>query len=294
MADVVRQAAKRLARAKLTYGHGTSNADDEAAFLVHESLGMSPEGLARAWTKKVSAARIAKIEALIDARIATRKPAPYLVGAAYIQGFRFAVDERVIVPRSFIGELLFAPHVVGPEASFIRAPRKIKRVLDLCTGSGCLAILAAKVFRNAQVDAVDLSKDALAVAKQNVAAHNLGRRVTLHHGDLFAPLKGRRYDLILTNPPYVDAPAMKKLPPEYRAEPTLALAGGRDGLDLVRRILLEAERHLTPHGALICEVGRGREALERAFPRLPFFWLDTAESTGEVFWLTAQDLRALA
>jgi ribosomal protein L3 glutamine methyltransferase len=266
---------------------------DEAAFLVHESLGLRPEGLARAWTKKIGAARVEQIKSLVDARIKTRKPAPYLVGVAYIQGLRFLVDERVIVPRSFIGELLFSPHVVGEGAAFIPAPRKIKRVLDLCTGSGCLAVIAAKVFPNAKIDAVDLSEGALQVAADNIKAHRLGRRIALHGGDLFEPLKGRRYDLILTNPPYVDAPGMKMLPPEYRHEPRLALAAGRDGLDIVRRILRQARQHLKPDGAVICEIGRGRARLERAFPRLPFFWLDTAESSGEVFWLTAADVRAV-
>jgi ribosomal protein L3 glutamine methyltransferase len=290
VADAVRQAARRLARAKLSYGHGTFHALDEAVFIVLETLGLPIDGLERFAGKKVTGRQHEEIAAVVTARIETRKPAPYLLGAAYIQGHRFIVDERVLVPRSFIGELLAAPHIVGEGAAFIPKPQKVKRVLDLCTGSGCLAVIAAKVFPNARVDAVDLSEGALQVASENVKAHRLGRRIALFRGDLFAPLKGRRYDLILTNPPYVDASAMSRLPPEYRHEPRLALAAGQDGLDIVRRILNDAPRHLTRHGAMICEIGRGRARLERAFPRLPFFWLDTAESSGEVFWISRADL----
>jgi ribosomal protein L3 glutamine methyltransferase len=163
-------------------------------------------------------------------------------------------------------------------------------VLDLCTGSGCLAILASRHFPNARIDAVDISKDALAVAARNVADHDLGDRVTLYRGDLFGPLGGKRYDLIISNPPYVDAEGMAALPRECRAEPRLAFDGGADGLDLVRRILNEAAAHLTPQGGLLCEIGRGREALEAAFPQLPLLWLDTEDSEGEVFWIAAADL----
>jgi ribosomal protein L3 glutamine methyltransferase len=169
-------------------------------------------------------------------------------------------------------------------------PSRIRRVLDLCTGSGCLAILAAFAFPHARIDATDLSAGALVLARRNVQAHRLSDRIALHRGDLFKPLGSRRYDLILSNPPYVDARGMARLPPEYRHEPRLALAAGDDGLDLVRRILQEAPRHLTPNGALLCEIGRGRAPLEAAFPQLPLLWLDTEQSEGEVFWITRKDL----
>lgn len=279
-------AAHALAQAKVTLGHGTATPIDEAAFLVGEALGIAPAHLAAHWHRRTDGKAIAE---LVATRIRTRTPAPYLTKSAYIQGIKFYVDERALVPRSFIGELLFAPHIVGATA-FIPTPGRIKRVLDLCTGSGCLAILAAKVFRQAKVDAVDLSPDALEVAKINVRRHRLGRRVTLYGGDLFAALPRRTYDLIICNPPYVAPASMRRLPAEYRREPALALAGGgRDGMNLVARILAETPKWLTPTGALMCEIGAGRRALERRFPGLNFMWLDTAESSGEVFWLTASD-----
>jgi ribosomal protein L3 glutamine methyltransferase len=279
--EAIGKAAKRLHKAKLVYGHGTTNPIDEAAFLAVEGLGVSKPDT------KLSAAQLARLDALISERITTRKPAPYLVGKAYIQGIPFRVDERVIVPRSFIGELLFSEHFMD---SFLPQPNRIKHVLDLCTGSGCLAILAALKFPKAKIDAVDLSDDALSLARQNIADKKLGRRVKLYKSDLFSALKGKRYDLIITNPPYVAASSMRRLPPEYRYEPSLALAGGADGLDLVKRILKDAPDHLTPIGALLCEIGAGKKTLERAFPRTPFLWLDTALSEGEVFWITRDQL----
>jgi ribosomal protein L3 glutamine methyltransferase len=231
-----------------------------------------------------------RLIALIDARVSTRKPAAYLLNRAYIQGVPFYVDERAIVPRSFIGELLFHG-LVGPGAP-IDEPSAVASALDLCAGGGSLAVLAARVFTNAMIDAVELSADALAVARRNVEEHDLADRVTLHQGDLFAPLGAKRYDLILANPPYVDAESLAAFPPEYAAEPRLAHAGGRDGLDIVRRILAEAGAHLTEEGALVCEVGRARARLEAAYPDLPFLWLDAEESEaeGEVFVLSARDL----
>jgi ribosomal protein L3 glutamine methyltransferase len=195
----------------------------------------------------------------------------------------------VIVPRSYLGELLLSDALVGEDA-FIADAEAVGSVLDLCTGSGCLAIIAAMTFPDAVVDAVDLSPEALEVAALNVDDSGLAGRISLHRGDLFAPLAGRRYDLIISNPPYVDAEAMAALPPEYLHEPRMALAAGEDGLDVVRRILADAPRHLAPGGALLCEVGTDRPALEEAFPDLPFLWLDTAESEAEVFWITAEQL----
>ena len=278
------ETVKRLARARLAYGHGTTNARDEAAFLVLEGLGLPIDRLDPYRALKLNAAEQRKLETLIRRRIEERMPAPYLLGAAYMQGIRFLSDPRALIPRSFIGDLLAGGML--PFAEDARADR----VLDLCTGSGCLAILAAIAFPRALIDAVDLSAPALALARQNVATHRLRERIELLRGDLFAPLKGRRYDLIISNPPYVDAGGMTELPPEYLHEPRLALEAGDDGLDLVHRILAEGHRYLSPKGALLCEVGRGKANIEAAYPRTPFLWLDTELSEGEVFWLEARNL----
>jgi ribosomal protein L3 glutamine methyltransferase len=284
LGEIFRFAVRRFRAARLGYGHGTTNAHDEAAFLVLEALRLPIDRLEPYLDLKPTAAERARLLTLIDARVSLRLPAPYLVGAAYMHGVRFQADRRALIPRSFIGDML-ADGVLP-----IGDPSRIRRVLDLCTGSGCLAILAAFAFTQARIDATDLSAGALALARRNVQAHRLSDRIALHRGDLFKPLGSRRYDLILSNPPYVDARGMARLPPEYRHEPRLALAAGDDGLDLVRRILQEAPRHLTPNGALLCEIGRGRKPLEAAFPRLPFLWLDTEQSEGEVFWITRKDL----
>jgi ribosomal protein L3 glutamine methyltransferase len=288
--DLFRYAVSRFNSADLAYGHGATNAFDEAAFIVLEGLGLPIDALDPFLDARLTRAERVRLLALIDARVATRKPAAYLLNRAYIQGVPFYVDERAIVPRSFIGELLFHG-LVGPGAP-IDEPSAVASALDLCAGGGSLAILAARVFTNAMIDAVELSADALAVARRNVEAHDLADRVTLHQGDLFAPLGAKRYDLILANPPYVDAASLAAFPPEYAAEPRLAHAGGRDGLDIVRRILAEAGAHLTEEGALVCEVGRARARLEAAYPDLPFLWLDAEESEaeGEVFVLSARDL----
>jgi len=284
LGDFFRFAVRRFRTARLAYGHGTTNAVDEAAFLVLEALRLPIHTLDPWLDLKPTAAERARLLTLIDARVALRLPAPYLVGAAYMHGVRFHVDRRALIPRSFIGDLL-----VGG-ALPIADPSRVRRVLDLCTGSGCLAILAALVFPRARIDAVDLSAGALALARRNVATHRLGDRITLHRGDLFQPLDGSRYDLIISNPPYVDARGMAKLPQEFRHEPRMALAAGDDGLDLVRRILAEAPRYLTPNGGLLCEIGRGHKPLEAAYPRQPFLWLDTEQSQGEVFWISRGDL----
>jgi ribosomal protein L3 glutamine methyltransferase len=290
--DAVRHATRRFEDAGLVFGHGTATALDEAVFIVLEGLNLPIDALDAALERQLSAAEQARLLDLIDARITTRKPAPYLLRRAYIGGVPFHVDERVIVPRSFIGELLRGPLFAGDDPALIE-PARITRVLDLCTGSGCLAVLAAQLFPEAAIDASDVSSDALAVARRNIEESGHAGRIRLVTGDLFAPLAGCRYDLILANPPYVDAPAMAALPPEYRHEPALALAGGDDGLDIVRRILAEAPAHLAPGGGLLCEIGTGRARLEAEF-RLPFLWLDTEASSGEVFWLRAEDLRRAA
>ncbi|WP_407120269.1 50S ribosomal protein L3 N(5)-glutamine methyltransferase [Bradyrhizobium sp. STM 3561] len=289
--DFVRYAVSRFVEARLAFAHGTIDPVAEAAFLICEALHLNPEQFDIFANARVTAAEGKAIIDLIHKRVTTRKPAAYLVNKIYMRGLPFYVDERVIVPRSFIGELLDS-HFGGDgdAGSLIDDPTAVARVLDLCTGSGCLAILAAHHFPNATVDAVDISKGALEVAARNVGEYGLADRISLHRGDLFAPLGGNRYDLIITNPPYVDAEGMAALPPECRAEPKLAFDGGADGLDVVRRILRDAPDHLTPDGGLICEIGRGRELVDEAFPDLPLLWLDTEDSEGEVFWIAAADL----
>lgn len=282
--DLLRFAVSRFNAAKLSYGHGTSTALDEAAFLLLEALKLPIDDINPWLDARLTRAERERLLGLIDARVTTRKPAAYLVGRAYIQDLGFAVDERVIVPRSYLGELLLTGGL-GPEGIDVLPEEDGPvAVLDLCTGGGSLAIIAAREFPQAHVDAVDVSADALAVARTNVDAYGLGERIELLHGDLFAPVRKRRYDLIVSNPPYVAAAEVAAFPPEYRAEPQLAHLGGDDGLDLVRRILREAAAHLTPTGGLLCEVGTGRDLLEAEFD-LPFTWLDTEESEGEVFWI---------
>lgn len=288
-ASLVREAVRRYAKSNLVFAHGTTDPVAEAAFLLCEALDVHPVKFDRIASKPVSAARAARFRDLVAQRIATRKPAAYLVNKMYMLGQPFYVDERVIVPRSFIGELLDT-HFGGGDLSLIGGPADVGRVLDLCTGSGCLAILAAQRFPNAKVDAVDLSADALAVAARNVADFGLENRISLRRGDLFKAIGEARYDLIITNPPYVDAQGMAGLPRECEYEPKMAFDGGADGLDLVRRILDEAKRHLTPKGGLLCEIGRGRENLDRDYPNLPLLWLDTEDSEGEVFWIGAEAL----
>ena len=291
--DFIRYGVSRFNTADLSYGHGTSTAYDEAVFMVLEGLRLPIDQLEPYLDARLTAPERQRLAELLHARVETRKPASYLLNKAYIQGIPFYVDERAIVPRSYIGELLFSDLFGGDDMTLVEDPTEVSRVLDLCTGSGCLAILAAQIFPAAEVDAVDLSPDALEVAKRNVADHGVEDRVHLFQGDLFAPLKTRKYDVILTNPPYVDADAMAALPAEFRAEPDLALAGGPDGLDIVRRILKEAPKHLTPEGGLLCEFGTGREILEAEYPDTDFLWLETAGSFGEVFWLTRDQLKKM-
>ena len=238
--DYLRFAVSRFRAAKLEHGHGASNALDEAAFLILETLNLPVDDINPWLDAKLLPAEREKLAGIIEARIATRKPAAYLTKRTYIHGVPFYVDERVIVPRSYIGELLFSGLFGGDGHNLIKHPEKISSVLDLCTGSGCLAILAAGIFPNASIDAVDLSADALDVARINVKDHDLEQRVTLHQGDLFAPLAKKKYDLIITNPPYVAAAEVAAFPKEYAHEPAMAHLGGPDGLDITRRILAEA------------------------------------------------------
>jgi ribosomal protein L3 glutamine methyltransferase len=292
LVDYVRYAVSRFQQADLVFAHGTTDPVAEAAFMVGEALHLRPDQFETFATARVTAAEGKEILDLIAARVTTRKPAAYLLNKVYMRGLPFYVDERVIVPRSFIGELLES-HFGGADGdgtSLIDDPLAVDSVLDLCTGSGCLAILASRYFPNAVIDAVDISKDALAVAARNVEQYRLSDRISLHRGDLFAPLSQRRYDLIISNPPYVDAEGMAGLPRECRAEPAIAFDGGADGLDVIHRILGTARDHLTVEGGLLCEVGRDRPQIEAAYPDLPLLWLDTEDSEGEVFWITARDL----
>ncbi|MCU0885162.1 MAG: 50S ribosomal protein L3 N(5)-glutamine methyltransferase [Beijerinckiaceae bacterium] len=291
MRDILRHAVSRFRAADLVHAHGATTALDEAAYLILETLHLPVDQLEPFVDARLTRTERQTLLDLIEKRIATRKPAAYLTGRTYIQGIPFKVDERVIVPRSYIGEMLFSGLFGGDDFTLIDDVQAVTSVLDLCTGSGCLAILAAHIFPHARIDAVELSPDAMAVARENVAESGFADRINLFQGDLFAPLKGKTYDLIITNPPYVDAETMADLPPEFRAEPAMALAGGADGMDVVRRILAEAGKHLKRGGGMICEIGTDREILDADYPAIDFLWLDSAESSGEVFWVTESQLR---
>jgi ribosomal protein L3 glutamine methyltransferase len=288
--DFLRYAVSEFRKAKLVHGHGVSTAIDEAAFLILESLSLPVDDINPWLDARLTEADRKALFGLIRARIETRKPAAYLLRKTYIHNVPFYVDERVIVPRSFIGELMFSGLFGSDGFNLIDDPGQIESVLDLCTGSGCLAILAAGIFTDAEIDAVDLSQDALDVARINVVEHGLADRINLLRGDLFAAVEGQTYDLIITNPPYVAAAEVAAFPVEYRHEPIMAHIGGEDGLDIVRQIIDGAAEHLNPGGGLLCEIGTGRDILIADYPHLDFFWLDTAESEGEVFWLTREAL----
>jgi ribosomal protein L3 glutamine methyltransferase len=276
--------ARALKRARVFFGHGTDNERDEAAELVFFVAGLDHALGADAYSQALSGAQWGKIQALLKRRIDARVPLPYLTRRAFFAGLELYVDERVLVPRSPIAELIlqrFVPWI---------APRRVSRVLDIGTGSGAIALACASALPRASVDAVDISSAALAVCRRNVKRLALGERVSVLNSDLYSGLEGRRYDIIVSNPPYVGKSEMRTLPREYRAEPKLGLASGLDGLDAVRRILASAARHLTPHGILVVEVGNSERALLRAYPGLPFFWPEIAMGGGGVFILRAQDI----
>lgn len=276
-------AARTLDAAGVSYGHGTTNAVDEAAWLAAHALALPVADMNPHLGDRVDEAGWKRAHALVDERIRTRKPAAYLLNEAWLGPYRFYVDERVIVPRSYIAELLPKP---SADPVFHSAKTAAKpRLLDLCTGSGCLAIILALRYPEARVDAADLSPDALDVARRNVRDYGFSRRIRLVRSDLFSELKGERYDLIVSNPPYVKTSSMRKLPEEYRKEPGMALASGSDGLDHTRRILAGAREHLNPGGRLVVEIGHNRKALEKAFPDLPFQWPMTSAGAGFVFTL---------
>jgi len=283
--DLLRHAVTRFNTEQLYFGHGSDNAFDEAAYLLLHTLKLPLDRLDPFLDARLTEPEINTLVALIERRAKDRVPVAYLTHEALLGDYRFYVDERVIVPRSFIAELIpdqFQPWVSNPD--------EIKNVLDLCTGSGCLAIMLADVFPNAQIDAVDLSTDALEVAKKNVNDYELLDRVTLYHSDLYHQLPDKKYDLIVTNPPYVNSASMTKLPAEYRAEPQMALAGGEDGMDLVRRIVAGAKDRLTDNGVLIVEIGNEFEFAEAAFANVEMTWLSTSAGDTSVFLLTADQL----
>ncbi|WP_018410668.1 50S ribosomal protein L3 N(5)-glutamine methyltransferase [Methyloversatilis thermotolerans] len=283
--DWLRYMVSRMGEADVAFGQGFIEAWDEAVYLVMHALHLPSERLDAFIDARLTAGESQRLDTIVRRRVDQREPAAYITGEAWLGGLRFRVDPRVIIPRSHLFELMqddFSPWLdeSGPPGS----------VLDLCTGSGCLAIAAAYSYPDAAVDAVDLSPDALEVARLNVADHALEDRIELLQGDLFAPLAGRRYDLILSNPPYVTSDAMDALPPEFRREPAMALGAGDDGMDIVRRLVAEAGSHLNPGGLLLVEVGRNRLEAEAALPGLPLVWLDTDSAEAPVFLLRAEDL----
>jgi len=285
--DHLRYAVSRFTAAGLFFGHGSDNAWDEAVYLTLHTLSLPLDRLEPFLDARLLPHEREALLEIFRRRCEERLPAAYLTNEAWLGEHRFYVDDRVIVPRSFIAELLqeqLTPWVEDPWA--------VESALDLCTGSGCLAILTALAFPEAQVDAVDLSKDAISVAERNIADYHLTERVHPIQSDAFSQLKGKRYDLIISNPPYVDAESVAALPPEYLHEPEMALGSGEDGLDFTHIILREAKKHLTPNGLLVVEIGHNREVLEAAYPTLPFTWLDTAAGDEYVFLLNAADLPA--
>lgn len=283
--DLFRFAVSQFNKAGLHFGHGSTTAFDEAAYLILKTLYLPLDQLEPFLDARITATECKQVIDILDRRINERIPAAYLTHEAWLGEFSFYVDERVLIPRSFIAELLqtqLSPWIADPD--------HVTAALDLCSGSGCLAILMAHAFANAQIDAADLSKDALAVAHRNVQDYGLEHRIDLIESDLFSALQGKRYDLIISNPPYVNAESMTQLPQEYRHEPNNALASGNDGLDATRQILHHAAQHLTENGILVVEIGHNRDALEQAYPQLPFTWLETSGGDEFVFLLQREQL----
>lgn len=283
--DLIRFAVSRFSEAGIAYGHGTSNAWDEAVYLTQFALKLPLTQLDPYLDARLLPQEVAAVLDLIERRVSTRKPAAYLTNEAWLGDYRFYVDERTIVPRSFIAELLRNEALLP----WIEYPELVHSALDLCTGSGCLAILAAEFFPDAEVEAVDLSPEALQVAARNVADYQMTHRVNLLQGDLFSPCQ-QQYDLIISNPPYVDAESVAALPQEYLHEPEMSLGSGDDGLDITRQILEQAGDYLTEFGVLVVEIGHNRDVLEAQYPELVFNWLETESGDGFVFLLTRQQL----
>lgn len=284
--DLLRYAVTRFNTAKLFFGHGSSNALDEAAYLILHTLKLPLDKLDPFFDAALLPEEVDAVLKVIDRRTIDRLPAAYITNEAWLSGYRFYVDERVIVPRSFIAELIpeqFSPWVEDPES--------VINILELCTGSGCLPIMLADAFPNAHIDTVDISTDALTVARRNVDDYELQDRITLIESDLYTKVPEKKYDLIITNPPYVNTDSMGKLPQEYRCEPQIALAGGADGMDLVRKIVAGAAQHLTDRGILMVEIGNERTYADAAFPELELTWLTTSAGDDMVFLLTADQLK---
>ena len=289
LVGLVVAASKRLKEAGVSFGHGTTNAFDEAAWLVTWALGLPLDALESHGKREIGADEEAKVDALLARRIETRMPTAYLTGEAWLQDIPFTVDERTIVPRSYIAELLVDVEETGTLDAWLS--ERTRRVLDLCTGNGSLAVLAAMVYPEVGVDAADIAAEALEIARINIARHGLEQRITLVESDLFARLPDR-WDLILCNPPYVSDAGMAALPAEYRAEPALALAGGADGMDIVRRIVAQAPAHMSDEAVLVLEVGHERANFERAFPRLECAWLETSGGEDRVVLIERRALKA--
>jgi len=283
--DLLRYAVTRFNESGLYFGHGSANAYDEAAFLILHTLSLPVDKLEPFLDAKLLHHEILHVMAQIDRRITERIPAAYLTCEAWLQGYSFYVDSRVLIPRSFLAEL-----IVEQFAPWIADPGRVTDILELCTGSGCLAILLADAFPNAKIDATDISADALAVARQNVENYHMKDRITLIESDLYDALPEKPYDLIIANPPYVNSESMKNLPPEYRHEPQLALAGGTDGMDMVRVIIHHASRYLKKSGVIFVEIGNEAKYAEKAFPGLPLGWILTSGGNDRVFMLAKKDL----
>jgi len=283
--DLLRYAVSHFNAAKLFFGHGSANAVDEAAYLILHTLHLPLDNLELYLEAKLLPTEIAAVINVIERRTNDRVPAAYITNQAWLGTYEFYVDERVIVPRSFIAELIpshFSPWVTEPD--------DVTDILELCTGSGCLPIMLADAFPNAHVHTADISADALAVAKRNVDTYQLQDRITLHQSDLYTTVPNKKYQLIISNPPYVNSASMGKLPPEYLHEPQIALGGGTDGMDLVRTIIAGAKERLTPDGILMVEIGNERDYAEAAFPELEFTWVSTSAGDDMVFLLTADQL----
>ncbi len=283
--DLLRYAVTRFNTAKLFFGHGSSDAFDEAAYLILHTLQLPLDKLDPFLDARLLSTEIAAVLHVIERRTVDREPAAYITQQAWLGSYSFYVDERVLVPRSFIAELIpahFAPWITDPD--------QVRNVLELCTGSGCLAIMLADAFPHAHIDAIDISTDALAVARRNVDDYSLQERITLTQSDLYASVPAKKYDLIITNPPYVNSSSMQKLPEEYHREPQIALAGGDDGMDLVRKIIAGAREHLTDDGVLVVEIGNERAHAERAFPQMEMTWMSTSAGDDMVFLATAAQL----
>ncbi len=292
IAEFYESAVTQLESAGLSFGHGCTCAEDEVAWLLSATLDIPFDELDKFWSNALTDEQRTTLTQRLNERCETKTPLAYILGEAWLGPYIFKIDRRVIVPRSFIAELL-----MDDLAPWVQNPANVKRIADICTGSSCLAILAALHFPDSQVDAVDLSTDALDVARINVDMYGLNsgetERLTLHHGDLMVPLLDQKYDIIISNPPYVDAPSMASLPTEYRHEPEMALAGGNDGLDLVHTLLRQAAKTLNPGGWLIVEIGHNRNAMEATYPNLPLVWLDTNGGNDFVFLIDQASLQTL-